>query len=223
MNTNKNATDCQSVDVYFNVYVIWCRCTNQIYVGVTQQQVAKRIRQHRRGKQFVDREIQRIGWDGNWDWWIVESYVPANLITEREQYWVNFFDCVYPKGYNKTGGGIGKIIVTDDTREIMRQNALARNMSGENNPHYGKSQTAEAKEIIRQSRLGKSSWNKGIPCSEEAKENLRQKALARDMSGENNPFYGKHHTEEAKERNRKAHLGKTHWNKGKKIAKKSSK
>jgi len=28
--------------------------------------------------------------------------------------------------------------------------------------------------------------------------------------GENNPFYGKHHTEETKEKNRQAHLGKTH-------------
>ena len=219
---NDNKKDVESQIVFFDVYVLWCRCTNQFYVGVTQQKVTRRIRQHRRGKQFVDKQIQEIGWE-NWDWWVVESHVTSNRITEREQYWVDFFGSVFPHGYNKTGGGIGKIIVTEETREIMRQNALARNMSGENNPHYGKSQTAEAKEIIRQSRLGKSSWNKGIPCSEEAKENLRQKALARDMSGENNPFYGKHHTEEAKERNRKAHLGKTPWNKGKKIAKKSSK
>ena len=32
--------------------------------------------------------------------------------------------------------------------------------------------------------------------------------------GEKNGFYGKHHTEEAKERNRQAHLGKPSWNKG---------
>ena len=43
---------------------------------------------------------------------------------------------------------------------------------------------------------------------------MREKALARGMSGEKNGFFGKHHTEEAKERNRQAHLGKPSWNKG---------
>lgn len=34
------------------------------------------------------------------------------------------------------------------------------------------------------------------------------------MRGENNPFYGKHHTAEAIERSRQANLGRTPWNKG---------
>ena len=34
--------------------------------------------------------------------------------------------------------------------------------------------------------------------------------------GEKNPFYGKHHTEENKEKNRQAHLGKHHSEKTKK-------
>ena len=102
MNHNKKDVESQ---IFLDVYVIWCRCTNQFYVGVTQQQVAKRIRQHRRGKQFVDKEIQRLGWE-NWDWWVVEENIPSNRITEREQYWVNFFGSVYPDGYNKTIGGI---------------------------------------------------------------------------------------------------------------------
>lgn len=33
-------------------------------------------------------------------------------------------------------------------------------------------------------------------------------AYGRNMSGENSPSYGKHHTEEAKEKNRQAHLGR---------------
>lgn len=213
MNTSKNETTCQTV-TYFSVYVLWCRKTDMHYVDVTRQKVTTRIRQHKKGKQFVDKEVKRVGWEGNWDYWIVEEHVPANLISDCEQRWIKFFDCIFPKGYNKTGGGIGKIIVTDDTREKIRRNALARDMNGERNPNYGRRHSDEAREAIRQSRLGKSSWNKGIPCSEEQKANLREKALAKDMSGENNPFHGKHHTEEAKEKNRQAHLGKPSWNKG---------
>src|SRR3972149_405890 len=37
----------------------------------------------------------------------------------------------------------------------------------------------------------------------------------KDFSGENNPFYGKNHTEESKQKNREFHLGKEPWNKGK--------
>lgn len=205
MNNNKTGSECQTIE--FSVYVLWCSKTDRNYVGVTRQRVIKRIRQHKKGKQFVDTEIKRIGWE-HWDWWIVEEHVPSNLISEREQYWVNFFRSVYPAGYNKTCGGISKIIVTDETREKIRQNALARDISGEKNPHYGKHHTDEAREAIRQSRLGKSSWNKGIPCSDEQKAILSEKALERDLSGERNGFYGKHHTEEAKEKNRQAHLGK---------------
>lgn len=79
---NDNKTICESQTVLFSVYVLWCRCTNQFYVGVTRQRVSRRIRQHGRGKQFVDKEIKRIGWE-NFDWWVVETGVPSELISER--------------------------------------------------------------------------------------------------------------------------------------------
>ena len=300
MNTNKNVADCQT-DPLFSVYVMWCRKTNMHYVGVTGQDVWARIRQHKKGKQFVDKQIKASGWEGNWDYWVVEEGVPSERISEREQFWVDFFGSVFPKGYNKTIGGIKHFKHSDktcdqmgnshrgkkrapfteehkanlskansgennpnygkpawnrgipcpeevkdkirkkltgkkrpeqsermkgennpnfgkpmpeETKAKLREKALERDMSGENNPMFGKHHTEKAKESIRQSRLGKSSWNKGVPCSEEQKANLREKAIERDLSGENNPFYGKHHTEEAKERNRQAHLGKPSWNKG---------
>ena len=208
VDNNKNESECQTAE--FSVYVLWCSKTDKSYVGVTRQRVARRIRQHRRGKQFVDTEIQRIGWE-HWDWWVVENHVPASLISDCEQKWVAFFDCVVPKGYNKTCGGISKIIVTDDTREKIRQNALARDMSGEKNPHYGKHHTEEARAAISAKLSGENSpWygkppaNKGVPWTEEQKANLSAVRM-----GEKNGFYGKHHTEEAKERNRQAHLGKS--------------
>lgn len=201
MNTNNNGKDCQTI--LFSVYAIWCRKTNMYYIGVTRQNVWSRIRQHKRGKtQFIDCEIRRIGWE-NFDWWIVEENIPSELISEREQYWVDLFDCVYPKGYNRTGGGIGRIIVTEETCEKIRQNALARNMSGENNPMYGRHHTDEVK-AAQSARMkgknnpmyGKPPANKGVPLTDE------QRAIKSAASkGEKNPFYGKHHTEEAKEKN----------------------
>ena len=299
MNDNKNVKDCQTVPL-FAVYVIWCRITNMHYVGVTRQQVKLRIRQHKKGKQqFIDKEIRRLGWEGNFDWWLVETHVPADQISDCEQKWVGIFDCVFPKGYNKTCGGIkhfkhskktrdqmgdshrgkkrapfteehranlskamtgkkgapawnkgipcpeevkdkirekltgrkrpdqsermkgennpnfGKPM-PEETKEILRQKALARDISGENNPMYGKHHTDEvrAAQSARMSgennpNYGKPPANKGVPHTDEEKAKI-----SAAVSGEKNGFFGKHHTEEAKERNRQAHLGKPSWNKG---------
>ncbi|MBR4152304.1 MAG: GIY-YIG nuclease family protein [Selenomonadaceae bacterium] len=235
MNDNKSGEDCQTLS--FAVYVIWCRLTNMYYVGVTRQQVTTRIRQHKKGKQqFVDREIKRLGWDSNWDWWIVEEHVPADQISDCEQKWVSIFDCVFPKGYNKTCGGISKLTVSDDTCELIRQNALARNMSGENNPMYGKHHTDEAKAAMSAKLSGENAPNYGKHLSDDTcakiaialsgeknpnygkpspfkgkkhtDETLAKMSVAH--SGEKNGFFGKKHTEEAKAQMRQSHLGKKH-------------
>lgn len=64
---------------------------------------------------------------------------------------------------------------------------------------------------------GQVAWNKGLSINEsESLKKSRDKMKATKNSeeykklhsGENSTFYGKHHTEEAKEKNRQAHLGK---------------
>lgn len=69
---------------------------------------------------------------------------------------------------------------------------------GYNNTHGGDSFefTEETKR-----RIGEA--GRGNKRSEAFKENLRQ-----IEKGDHNPFYGKHHTEEAKRKNREAHVGK---------------
>ena len=203
MNDNKPKEKSQTV--LFSVYVLWCRVTGKFYVGVTHRKVETRISEHKRGKLFIDTEIQRLGWEENFDWWVVESHVPANLISEREQYWVGFLDCVHPKGYNKTCGGISNITMSEDSCEKIRQKALARNMSGENNPFYGKRHTEDTLAKMRSKRFS----------------NETRARMSESHMGEKNPMYGKpgtrkgkHHTTEAKEKNRQAHLGKIPWNKG---------
>lgn len=211
-NDNKKTPECQSdTSPTFCTYVIWCSVTGKYYVGVTRQKyVYTRIRQHKKGKkQFVDTELKKIGWQ-QCDWFIVEENIPANLISEREQYWVAFFNSVYPNGYNKTLGGIGNIVVSDDTRAKLSEIALERDMSGENNPMYGKHHTDEVKTAQSERMKGENNPNYGKPPANKGKKaspETRAK-LSELRKGENNSFYGKHHTEESNEKNRQAHLGK---------------
>jgi hypothetical protein len=91
----------------------------------------------------------------------------------------------------------------------------------------GRKLSEETKQKIRESRLGKSSWNKGLHFSEESKQKMSDAKKGKKMSdefkqkrsqimkerwndpvfkedmvqkhsGENHHFYGKHHSEESK-------------------------
>lgn len=54
---------------------------------------------------------------------------------------------------------------------------------------------------------------RGIYIHKPRSKKTREK-IAQSTMGEKNHFYGKHHTEEANEKNRIAHLGHLAWNKG---------
>lgn len=230
---NDNKTNSESQTVLFSVYVLWCSKTDMHYVGVTGQEVYTRVRQHIRGKQFVDKEIQQIGWENKWDWWIVEECIPSDLITEREQYWVDFFCALYPNGYNKTIGGIAHFKHSEKTCEQMKTSHSGKKrapFTDEHKAHISESRTGE-----KNPNYGKPAHNRGVPCPEEVKEKIREKLTGRKrpdqserMKGENNPNFGKPMPEETKAKLREKalerdmsgennpHYGKKHTDEAKK-------
>ena len=214
MNDNKNEAACQIV--MFSVYVLWCSKTDMHYVGVTSKKITARIRQHRRGKrQFLDREIQKIGWE-NFDWWVVEEGIPSELISECEKKWVKRFDCVHPKGYNRTTGGIKFFKHTEECKAKMSAKS-----TGENNPFYGKHHTPETKAQMSIDRTGEKGNMYGKHHTEESKANMRQAHLGKPLSEEHKAkmrgrklteehkakLRGRKHTEEEKAKIRKARTG----------------
>lgn len=65
---------------------------------------------------------------------------------------------------------------------------------------YGIERATEIKKKIKNHHV---SWNRG-----------KHGVQKYDITGEKNPFYGRHHTEESKQKSREAHFGKVPWNKG---------
>lgn len=49
---------------------------------------------------------------------------------------------------------------------------LWSNHKGPLNPFYGKKHTEESKQLMRESKLGKPSWNKGIPFGDETRKKM---------------------------------------------------
>ena len=172
----------------FSVYVICCTITKMCYVGITRRCVERRIKEHLRGVQIIDREIKRIGWD-KFDWWTVEKNISADNISEREKFWIKFYDSIAPNGYNQRDGGFKDMILSEEAKSrISAANskpkspeAVAR-QKGKPHPHKGSPKSALTREKIRSKALGRKR-------SEES-----CKKQSETMTGEGNHFFGKHHS-----------------------------
>lgn len=90
--------------------------------------------------------------------------------------------------------------------------------SGADNPMYGKTHSPEARAKMREANLGRAPSNKGKTNleyfgEEKAKEiSMKISASAKKRTGEHNPFYGKTHSDETKEKIRLANTGKRNVN-----------
>jgi len=80
----------------------------------------------------------------------------------------------------------GEIII----KEYHKYYGIPKYINGHNRGAFGKPKSKEHIQKIRISKLGKSSWNKGIPWNKKTKEKISRNHA--DVSGENNPMYGIH-------------------------------
>lgn len=135
---------------------------------------------------------------------IIDDNLSPEDACEKEIYWIKRIgrkDLELGNLVNLTDGGEGT-----NGRKVPLEHRLI----GEKNPFYGKKHTEETGKIIakanknriwKQSSLDKiSKSRKGIPIfSEKAKEERRLKML-----GNNNPMYGKKHSEEVRKKMRES-------------------
>ena len=181
------------------VYKIENNINHMIYIGITSQKLRKRwinhIRPPRKGRiSYLQRAIQKYGED-NFTLSIVEELPSSELLEEREKYWISQYNCVSPNGYNLTYGGEIKKIYSEETKRKI--SLSSKNRSKESNLK------------IANARKGKPNlYLKNIPKTKEQREKI-SKTLKKYFENKNNhPFYGKHHSEETKEKIRKSRVEK---------------
>lgn len=103
--------------------------------------------------------------------------------------------------------------IADSVRERMSQltdeeRKCIYGRSGEQNGMYGRHHTEETKEYLRSLRIGKSPGNKGKPLNPEQYAKFMEHIRNRDITGKNNPFYGKTHTKESRDKIRSSASGR---------------
>lgn len=101
------------------IYKITNSLTGKHYIGQSNN-IERRLAEHKRGTQLIDKEIQRLG-EENFTFEIIEECSLSDL-NEREEYWIAYYNSFYD-GYNATKGGHyvyngNPKITADDVRKI---------------------------------------------------------------------------------------------------------
>ena len=182
------------------IYKITNKINNKIYIGQTiKKRPTDRFSQHRYAARHLDQNNgisylhQAMNKDGvdNFDFDIIEE-IDNNLLNEREKYWINFYNCRMPNGYNMTNGGEG-------TQGYSRpQSVEEREKRKESNKQFYIDHPEEKEKISERS---KKLWE-NEEYRDKVKEGLKQfhEQNPDKFKGKNNPMYGKKHTKEALEK-----------------------
>ena len=98
---------------------------------------------------------------------IKEEYIKTCYSEEEmnsdEQYYIEFFDTLYPNGYNLTKGGDG-CVASEETRKKMSES-----MKGRPSANKGKHPSEETRKKLSESHKGKTTWNKGLLNNKQSK------------------------------------------------------
>jgi len=210
--------------VYGVVYIVRNRDNGKIYVGQTTQGLDRRWRshvEHSRGKStgHLQRAIRKYGAEG-FSIEILHTAMSQEELDVLEELAIATRGCTNRRvGYNlRSGGNGGKH--SEETKKLWSKNRAGRKLPPEwcanmsrgkkgkkihsverraqmslqmMGNQYGKGRVASAETRAKMS---------GRPMPEHVKAILKEAHKKVDFSGENNSFYGRHHSEESLEKMR---------------------
>ena len=192
------------------IYKIENKINGKIYIGQTIKELEDRISEHLKSEYPIGKAFRKYNIN-SFEISIIDITEIKEILDEKEKYWIKFYDCKVPNGYNLTDGGEGpngykhtkeaklkiskkKKGVPHDVSEETRLKISNAN-KGRVSPMLGKHHSEETKQKI--------SKQKGWKHTFETKEKLRH---FRKKQPE--PMLGKHHSEETKQKISKVHKGK---------------
>ena len=168
------------------VYLITNRVNGKRYVGITSRGYQERFKEHihdalNGSKTILHNAIRKYGQD-NFDIILLEDNIPDDQISSREQHYIKLYNTFYSSriGYNMTegGGGMSGYKHTEEGRA-----AISHSLQGHVFPE-------SRNKKIQQAMIGRE-------FKPEWKQALSAARLGR-FKGEENPFHGKHHSDETK-------------------------
>lgn len=206
------------------VYIHRNMVNDKAYIGITSRKPQERWgnngSQYHKGNQYAIRAaIDKYGWDNFehiiWAEDLSENDAKKNieklLIALFKTNCCRYYNPSY--GYNLTDGGDGTCgrFIPEEQRKRISESLMG------NIPwNYGKIMSDEYKRKVSIAHIGltqseETKKKRGESISQwwsDPKNREKYSGVNSPIYGEKNHFYGKHHSEEAKEKNRQAHLGR---------------
>ena len=157
------------------IYKITNSVNNLIYVGLTSRLLKRRFNQHKKiGKNIscLQQAFIDLGVD-NFSIYQIDSANSIAELNSKEKYWIEYYNSIYPNGYNRRSGG-NIFIVSDKTKELLSKNSIGRKAS------------KETKLLLSEMRKGNKNIMFGKNHSEKSRKQIGLNRLGK-YSGENNP------------------------------------
>lgn len=204
------------------IYKYTNKINGKVYIGQTWSSPKVRAGSNGRG---YDRKqshfyaaIQKYGWNN-----FVPEIVCYAIDQQDANYWESHFIRRYASidrknGYNiRDGGSNGplseeskkKISIANTGKFVGEKNpSFGVRLFGDQNPFFGKHHSNITKNKLSADHKGKPSPTKGVLLSEEHKNKISDTRKG-NYSGVDNPFFGKHHSDDTKKKISAANFGKT--------------
>ena len=162
------------------IYKIENNINGKIYIGLTTKDLCKRIAQHViENKSYIQKALNKYGLQ-SFTISVIDEADSKEVLCEKEQYWIKFYDCKSPKGYNLTDGGDGLINPSKSVRKrisntLKKKHLVTIGFSGRNHSEESKRKIkASVRKAFESPKVRKkiSDANKGRKISEEHKKAL---------------------------------------------------
>ena len=204
----------------YKIYLITNIENKKQYVGITKFSVEERFLQHTKKGFLLTEAIHKYG-KQNFSIELIENVESAERAYELEIFYIQKYNTKVPNGYNLTDGGDG-IFGWEASKEYRQECSERVKLLHKEKKvgMYGKKHSEETKKRMSASSKGNKNCL-GRTLSEESKQKIREKHLGKivseetkkkisqnhyDISGENNPMYGKKHSVETIEKIRQKAL-----------------
>ena len=181
---------------------------------------------------LIKKALSEFGYD-NFKCEVIEWCKTYEDLNAREIYWIDFYKADSSEDfYNLAyGGSNSKYALRGENHPFYNRkhkeesiDKMSKYKQSANNHMYGKHQSEETKQKIGEAQIGcknhmfkkheEAYWfNKDR--SEETKKKISETRIKNKVAlGENNPFYGKHHNQEARDAMSKVQKGRIYINNG---------
>lgn len=168
------------------IYKLENKVNGKIYIGQTKVKLSRRIAHHITDNKFpVEKAFNKYGLE-SFTLSVIDEADSRDILNEKERYWIKFFDCRLPKGYNCTNGGEGAegYKHTTEALEKMRKAQTGRKHSPEHCRNAGLGRRGMS--LSEETRRRMSVAHKGKSLPEQTKRNI---SIAK--TGVKNPNYSR--------------------------------